>query len=209
MKKILFAALMLISFSAADCQAQGFGKFMKSAAKELGKVLTTPTTDSSSSDTGSSAAPAASGTSFSSQSMGEQTLKISRLHPDLEIKVTRCQAVDNVVFLTITLKSTNADIDPRVDIAPYHGKSKCIDDTGKEIHGNSIEIMASGDREYSSESIFTLVQDVKKKIDFKITGVSKSAESIARFDSWIRCQELGIDDQYITLKNVPISRDEE
>lgn len=208
MKKILFAALMLVSFSASDCQAQGFGKFMKSAVKGLGKVITsTPSSSATSSDAGSSSEAASSRTSFSSQSMGEQTLKISRLHPDLDIKVSRCEAVENTLYLSVTMLLAG-DEDVNVLIQTYRDGTKCIDDTGKELNTNQyIKVMSSGDREYGSGTDFTLVTGVKKKVDFKITGISKAAEAIARFDSYINIDALGING-YITLKNVPISREE-
>lgn len=204
MKKILFAVLMLMSFNVADCQAQKFGKALKSAFKEMVKPIITTPSNNGGANSSSSSEPK---TSFSSQSMGEQTLKISRLHPDLDIKVSRCEAVENTLYLSVTMLLAG-DEDVNVSILTYRDGTKCIDDTGKELNRDQyIKVMSSGDREYGSATDFMLVTGVKKKVDFKITGISKAAEAIARFDSCIYIDALGING-FITLKNVPISREE-
>lgn len=141
-------------------------------------------------------------------------IKIVTGHPDLKVKVRRCEASGKILIVDLTFTNVGtSDLDEfsvyATRFSNNNTQTEAIDDEGNVY--KDMTVSSSGDPEYTDWSKkFSLIPDVPMKVSFRITGVSEAAEAIARFKVGIHCPALGFSgwQHYITIRNIPINRDE-
>jgi hypothetical protein len=141
-------------------------------------------------------------------------IKIVTGHPDLKVKVRRCAASGKILIIDLTFTNVGtSDVDEFLVYATRFSnnntQTEAIDDEGN-VYKDNMLVSSSGDPEYTDMSKrFSLIPDVPMKVSFRITGVSESAETIARLKIGIYCRALGFSEwnHYITIRNIPIARD--
>lgn len=220
MKKLIFtlsAAMMLsglplftmaqsIESSAVEAGAALLGGLFKSKKKKVKE----DTQDLAYANDYSSSPSA----SASTQQSDRGAIKIVTGHPDLKVKVRRCEASGKILIVDLTFTNVGtSDLDEfsvfATRFSNNNTQTEAIDDEGNVY--KDMTVSSSGDPEFTDWSKkFSLIPDVPMKVTFRITGVSEAAEAIARFKIGIHCPALGFSkwEHYITIRNIPINRDE-
>lgn len=132
-------------------------------------------------------------------------------HPDLKIKITRCEASGTTAVIDFLLENIGND---DVKIYMYGGasqdsKSVAYDDDGNKYAGKNfqIDISKSGLTAYNIGE--TLPPDIPLKARIQIEGVPDNATEFKRIDLQLYCDtwNLNRDKKPVKFTNVPIYRE--
>ena len=131
-------------------------------------------------------------------------LKIVTNHPDLEIKLKRCQVSGKTCVIDFVM--TNYGNDTKISLlgSGFTGNSTAFDDEGNEYRF-AVQATNSGLDGYVTVDILT---DVPIKCRIQIEGVASSASVFKRIKLCTDCSALGLNrDKPIMFYNVPITRE--
>lgn len=134
----------------------------------------------------------------------QDELKIVTGHPDLKIQVKRCVANGDQVFVDLTFMDEAEDVKAAI---LSDGWSEVHDSEGNSYSGYPNLFCKIGNGEYTTlPPAFTLIEGVPVKVSFKLVKVPSSVEFIARMKIRMESKKYGVPN-YVTIKNIPISRD--
>lgn len=132
--------------------------------------------------------------------------KIVTHHPDLKIKLRRCEVNGKTCIIDFII--TNYGADTGITLSGrngYIGESEAFDDEGN-IYTPAVQLANSGIRE--DDVSCTLLNDVPIKARLQIEGVSSSATMFKRIHLVASCRTLGLNsNKPIMFYNIPISRE--
>lgn len=139
----------------------------------------------------------------------DEPLRIETGHPDLLVKVTRCQASGDRLVMDLLVK--NLCCETRLTFGGgncfEYGGSTAFDDEGNKYTG--MDFMVNWGKEQPGHIAKTILpENVPLKFRVTVTGLDKNAVSLTKVNLYCSSKELGMqwDNYYIELFNVPISR---
>lgn len=137
-------------------------------------------------------------------------MKIVSVHPDLKIKIIRCEAVAKTAIIDFVFENVgNNDVGIRLSAQTFGSlASAAYDDEGDVYSGSrafQVKLGKSGMEEYYVDH--TLPAGIPIKGQIKIEGLSESATLFRRIDLLIESGLWGGDLKTIKITNVPISRE--
>ena len=136
-------------------------------------------------------------------------IKIVTGHPDLKVKVNRCEASGSIVLVDLTFTNLN-EKDAQGETGPgmYNGAGYepwAFDDQGNKF---PIKFRVSNQNDYSVWGTVPLLSEVPVKVSLRIEGVPESSEYLARLNLNFECKALGLNPTNILqIRNIPINRD--
>lgn len=206
MKKILFLAAMLLAFSSTDCYGQKWldkvNKVLDRTNETLG-ILTGTSSDGSSTAT----EPVSTRTSTEQVESTGGVFKISTGYPDLKVKVKRSVASERTLIIDMTFENVGYD---DVDYFTIEGSSysaTAFDDEGNEYKNIAVSLGNGNISTSTSSSKLFAETPIKGRI--KIEGLSPRATVIRAMQIPYRSSKWGNERRIITIKNLPISRDDD
>lgn len=206
MKKILFLVAMLLAFSSTDCYGQ---KWLDKVNKVLDKTNETLGILTGTSSDGSSTAtkPVTTRTSTEQVESTGGVFKISTDYPDLKVKVKRSVASERTLIIDMTFENVGYDDVNDFTVYGSLNSATAIDDEGNEY--SSIQVsLGNGDVSgWSSGSKLFAETPIKGRV--KIEGLSPRATMIRALQIPYQCYKWGNSRRIITIKNLPISRDDD
>lgn len=136
-------------------------------------------------------------------------IKIATGHPDLKVKVNRCEASGNFVIIDMSFTNMNEqDAEGNTGPCTYNGKTYepvAFDNQGNKF---SIKFKVSNQNDYSVWATVPLLSEIPAKVSLRIEGVPESSEFFSRLNLNFDCKTLGLDKtNIIQIKNIPITRD--
>ena len=146
---------------------------------------------------------------FQNVNAQDAPIKIVTGHPDLKVKVNRCEASGNIVIIELTFTNLN-EKDGEGNTGPTMYNGKTYEPLAYDSQGNkfSIKFKVSNQDDYSVWGIIPLLSEVPVKVSLRIEGVPESSEYFARLNLNFACQALGLEKTNIMqIKNIPITRD--
>jgi len=216
MKKIIYALATAFILSISPSPAMAQNDLLKTGVKILGGLFGGSNKESNSQpreetqDVQSSNAYASTETQQSERG----AIKIVSGHPDLKVKVRRCEASGKTCIIDLTMTNMGVN-DVYADISGtyYDYKSSAIDDQGN-IYDMSIRLANEKQYHNNNEKI-PLVSEVPMKVSIRLDNVPESSEIIAKMELAVQCDELGLQAtqangwkrHYVVIRNIPISRD--
>ncbi len=142
----------------------------------------------------------------------DEPLRIETGHPDLLVKVTRCQAASDRLVLDMLVKVVSCET-----ILTFgggnsfaYGVSEAFDDEGNKYTG--LDFLVNWGKDAPGQiAKTTLPENVPLKFRVTLNGVDTNASVLTKVNLWCGCKDLGINwgEYYIELFNVPISRQSE
>ena len=130
--------------------------------------------------------------------------KIVTHHPDLKIKLKRCEVNGKTCVIDLIMTNYGADTEISLCGSGYTDESFANDD---EANRYRFSVQVTGGRLDSYASI-DLLNDVPIKARLQIEGVSSSATMFKRIHLATRCESFGLyTSKPITFYNIPISRE--
>lgn len=135
-------------------------------------------------------------------------IKIVTGHPDLKVKVNRCEASGNIVIIDLTFTNLN-EKDAEGITGPTMYSGNVYEPLAFDNQGNkySIKFEVSNQDNYSVSGIIPLFSEVPVKVSLRIEGVPESSEYIARLNLNFACKALGLETTNIMqIRNIPITR---
>ena len=140
-------------------------------------------------------------------------IKIITGHPDFKIQIKRCAASGKTVVIDMVLSNVGVkDID-EISLygSPAWGRGEVYDDEGNiyaESNGKKISLQLTNFKEYRGWiGPFRLLADVPMRLSIRLDDFSTTAERIALLKLGVECQQWGLNDKSITIRNIPITRD--
>ena len=128
-------------------------------------------------------------------------IKIVTGNPDLKIQVKRCVANGDQVFIDLTFMDEADDVEAGILVGGWSEVQDSDGDTYTDI------LVKIGKGEYTSYPRgFTLLENTPIKVSFKLQKVPVSVEYIARMKIRLDSKKYGAPN-YVTIKNIPITRD--
>lgn len=205
MKKILFLAAMLLVFSTADCYGQ---KWLDKAIKVLDQTDRTlgHLTGTSSNESSTATEPVTTRTSTEQVESTGGVFKISTGYPDLKVKVKRSVASERTLIIDMTFENVGSDDVNDFEIYGSFYRATAIDDEGNEY--SSIQV-SLGNGTIGSHSRSKLFAETPIKGRVKIEGLSSRATMIRALQIPYSSSKWGNETRIITIKNLPISRDDD
>lgn len=136
-------------------------------------------------------------------------LRIETGHPDLMVKVTRCQAAGDKLVMDLLIKCTNGDVNLRIGGGNCfeYGGSIAYDDEGNRYTG--LNYMVSLGKDQPSQIIRTdLPENVPLKFRLTLKGFDANASKLTKvvLNCSSRELELRWRESSIDFYNVPVSR---
>lgn len=136
-------------------------------------------------------------------------IKIATGHPDLKVKINRCEASGNLVIIDLTFTNLNErDAEGNTGPCTYNGKTYepvAFDNQGNKF---SIKFKVSNQNDYSVWATVPLLSEIPAKVSLRIEGVPESSEFFSRLNLNFYSKALGLDKtNIIQIKNIPITRD--
>lgn len=215
-KAIIYSALFMMF--AAPCSAQP--KWLKSLAKGAEKVLNAASTSTSSSTSTSRSTSSSLKNSGSEEVLQysmetvpvytaprEQQMRIVTNNPNLKVRITRCVASGKTVLLDLVFTNVSGNDAEGIFVVESSRSNgrKVYDDQGNSYSS----VFKSANNDFRDRSWMTLLADVPVKATLRIENVSTNAEMLARVTIPLEHNGLGLElDTPVTLRNIPISRDE-
>lgn len=132
-------------------------------------------------------------------------LKIVTNHPDLEIKLKRCQVSGKTCVIDFVM--TNYGNDTKIDL---YGSSSSDNSTAFDDEGNEYEFAVQATNSGLTYNWINpeILTDVPIKCRIQIEGVASSATMFKRIMLAARCDALGLySSKPIMFYNVPITRE--
>ena len=138
-------------------------------------------------------------------------VKIVSVHPDLKIKITRCEAAAKTVIIDLMFENVGSG-DVKLYLKPgsgtAHTMSTAYDDEGNVYTSENFKVQLGTSVSYGWDAASqTLPAGVPIKGRIKIEGVQESATVFKRIDLWMSSGEWGFRDKVVKMTNVPISRE--
>lgn len=136
-------------------------------------------------------------------------IKIVTGHPDLKVKVNRCEASGNLVIIDLTFTNMNEQ-DAEGNTGPCMYSGKTYEPVAFDNQGNkfSIKFKVSNQNDYSVWATVPLLSEIPAKVSLRIEGVPESSEFFSRLNLNFDSKALGLDKtNIIQIKNIPITRD--
>lgn len=135
-----------------------------------------------------------------------QGLKIITGHPDLKIKIKRCEVSGSTCVVDMLMENIGST---DVYIQLFGSQTKVYDDEGDVFTKDNVKISLGNGKlgDYLSE---TLHPEVPIKTRLQIEGIPESVTMLKRINLAMYSQPWGLDpskDKFIIISNVPISRD--
>ena len=141
-------------------------------------------------------------------------IKIVTGHPDLKVKVRRCEASGRtcIIDLTVTNMGVN-DVYADISGTYYDYKSSAIDDQGNIY---KVSVRLANEKQYHTDNEkIPLVSEVPMKVSIRLDNVPESSETIAKLELAVQCDELGLQatqangwkKHNVVIRNIPISRE--
>ena len=216
MKKILFFAVMLLAFSSTDCYGQKWLNKLNNALDATNKVLES-TNEALESLSGTSS----SSSSSSSSSVGSKPVpvsservestggafKISTGYPDLKVKVKRCVASERTLVIDLTFENVGPDDVYEFKLYGFMQGATAIDDDANDYSRNVYVALSNGEFNHWYSNTSNLFSEAPIKGRIKLEGLSPRATMIRVLQ--IPYQANGWGTKTITIKNLPISRDDD
>lgn len=136
-------------------------------------------------------------------------LKIVTGHPDLKIKVSRCEASGTTCVLDLLV--TNYAADANIRFSGGKLGTKVYDDEGNVYTNLNVEIQPAGAVESScySFSNYDVIYPTELPVKFRIIikDVANAAKELKRISLKTYSATHSIDENPIMLYNIPISRE--
>lgn len=137
-------------------------------------------------------------------------IRIVTGHPDLKVKVRRCEASGNTLFIDLTLTNVGTS-DVKAVVQGGVGRSddhtEVVDDQGNIYKATKIKVANSNEYIYYQQE-FSLITDVPVKLSVRVDGVPESSEAVARLLLNLWSMPLGLEYGHtIQVRNIPISRE--
>ena len=140
-----------------------------------------------------------------------QGMRIVTNHPDLEIKLKRCQVSGKTCVIDFIMTNYGSDTSAQfytsnASYVPQNTRTKAFDDEGNiyEVHQMGFGGTISG---WPSQDV-NLLNDTPVRCRIEIEGVSASATLWKRILLTAKCGSLGLaHDKPIMFYNVPITRE--
>ena len=140
---------------------------------------------------------------------GAQTtgVKIGAVHPDLKIKITRCEAAGKTVVIDLVFENVGGNDADLTIVGGDSNKSVAYDDEGNVISYGLFKVKL-GNTDLSKWSVAqTLPAGVPIKGRIQIEGVQESATKFSRINLMMSSGAWGFRDKISKISNVPISRE--
>jgi hypothetical protein len=136
-------------------------------------------------------------------------IKIVTGHPDLKVKVNRCEASGNLVIIDLTFSNMNQqDAEGNTGPCTYNGQAYepvALDNQGNKF---SVKFKVPNQNDYSVWATVPLLSEIPVKVSLRIEGVPESSEFFSRLNLNFDCMALGLNKtNIIQIKNIPITRD--
>lgn len=146
---------------------------------------------------------------FQNISAQDAPIKITTGHPDLKVKINRCEASGKLVIIDLTFTNMNEqDAEGNTGPCTYNGKT--YEPMAIDSQGNSfpIKFKVSNQNDYSIWATVPLLSEIPAKVSLRTEGVPESSEFFSRLNLNFDCKTLGLDKtNIIQIKNIPITRD--
>lgn len=140
----------------------------------------------------------------------DEPLRIETGHPDLLVKVKRCQAAGDRLVLDLLIKNLCCETSLRFGggNAFEYGGSIAYDDEGNKYTGMDM-LVNWGTDEPGHIARVNLPENVPLKFRVTLKGFDKNATFLSKVNLYCSSKELGIKwgEYYIELFNVPVSRE--
>lgn len=150
---------------------------------------------------------------FAAISSSAQTpgVKIVSVHPDLKIKITKCEATAKTVIIDLVFENVGNN-DVKLYLKPGSGInytcSTAYDDEGNVHTSENFKVRLGSSTSYGWDAASqTLPAGVPIKGRIQIEGVQESATIFKRIDLWMSSDEWGFRNKVAKITNVPISRE--
>lgn len=143
---------------------------------------------------------------ISASSRPEQVtgLKIVTNHPDLEIKLKRCQVSGKTCVIDFIMTNYGNDTKIQLIGSQWSNESTAFDDEGNEYRF-AVQATNSG---LGGDVMVDILTDVPIKCRIQIEGVASSASVFKRIKLSTDCRVLGLNqNKPIMFYNVPITRE--
>lgn len=131
-------------------------------------------------------------------------MKIGAVHPDLKMKITRCEAAGRTVILDFVFENVGGN---DVKLRVWGGsRSVAYDDEGNVYNGNMFRVKFGNSELANWDILSTLPSGVPLKGRLQIESVPESTALFRRIDLQVASDGWNLDKQ-IKISNVPISRE--
>lgn len=134
--------------------------------------------------------------------------KIVSVHPDLKVRITRCEAAAKTVVVNLVFENVGST-DTKISCNP--AACSAYDDEGDKFSGWQFSVsIANGnliEGTYYGTPRELLPSDIPVKAKIQIEGVPESATMLRRIDLCMSSDEWGFRNKVVKITNVPISRE--
>ena len=137
----------------------------------------------------------------------QDAIKIVTNHPDFKIKVKRCIASGNIVFLDLILNNLGTNDIEGISAGAW--ETEIYDDEGNIYSGEHIKVKVANSKDFESYwAKFNIPTGVPITLNYKINNVSNSSENFTRIKIPFICSAWGlVSENPIRISNIPITRD--
>lgn len=142
---------------------------------------------------------------FASTALAQSNgMRVVTGHPDLKLKIKRCEASAKTVVIDMIIENVNQkDVDLRID-SPWN--IQIYDDEGNSFDYTNSKV--SFEMSDGSKSSHKLPSEIPLKARIQVEGIPLSSQMFKRIDLKYRCEGLGKQGwDYIKIYNVPINRE--
>ena len=131
-------------------------------------------------------------------------MKIGAIHPDLKVKMTRCEAAGRTVVIDLVFENVGGnDVDFRI-WGGDNNRSVAYDDEGNVFNNLRVKVGNSDMSTWYVKQILPAGVPLKGRI--QIEGVPESSTVFRRIDLHVESEAWNLDKK-IKISNVPISRE--
>lgn len=207
MKKILFFAVMLLVFSATDCYGQKWLNKLNKVLDATNETLEALSGTTSSNGSSSSSAGEKVSTSTEHVESTGGAFKISTGYPDLKVKVKRSIASERTLIVDLTFENVSPDDVSDFRLMGFMQGATAIDDDANDYSKNVYVALSNGAFTHWDSDPSNLFSETPIKGRIKLEGLSPRATMIRALKIPYRANGWG--NRTITIKNLPISRDDD
>lgn len=131
-------------------------------------------------------------------------MKIGAVHPDLKMKITRCEAAGKTVIIDFVFENVGSN---DVNLRVWGGnRSIAYDDEGNVYSGEFIQVKFGNTGLANWDINTTLPSGVPLKGRIQIEGVPESTTIFRRIDLQVESRNWNLDKK-IKISNIPINRE--